>query len=430
MISTEQDGGGFWDLFMGAGDSSKKSDKPGYFTKAVNTEAELLDSFENLADSAKRYYNAYNEHVQSLITLDDIHAMKGLLTTFKKTIVGDTFKNVDRIDRSNPLLLRNYLAGDETTPRNFRKEHLLSQIRYCIRRFHPKDEILIQDIDVALEDNKAVVSIRTINGDLHERKVLIDDNFNLDLDKMKADIREIIKSIKQKMDFEIEVVSDFELPKDGGLELPGAMFITPGGLDRKLSDMGGTDNIIRVGPENAIPISQARGSGKSAGKPMDKNFIFGYSTTKKKTESRRKPGNNNQTPPPEDIGLEQGFGGRKLEQASIKDELLKLLDGPAGMLSPDEIKDAIGGQQAPPLPAVVVTGQPAPPPAYTPAPPVQTRAFGSKSKSKKATAPGAAGNIDILEQKCKAISDPNSCKQTLGCYYNYTKKVCHRDVKI
>jgi len=422
-------GGGFFDMFK-----PKPVEKPvGYFSQAVTSENELINSYEALAASSKRYYDAYNSHIKNLITLDDIYAMNGLISTFRNTVLVDSFKHEDIVDRSNPLFLRNYYAGDETTPRNFRKEHMLSQVRYCIRKFNPKDEILIQDVDLTMEDGKALVTIYTINGDTHERSVTVNEDFNLDLTKLKSDIREIIKSVKRKMDFEIEVISDFELPEDGGLEVPGLLFANSGtALDKKLKAMEMRKS-VKAGANDPIPLSQQR---KEAEKvpAAPKDIIFDYSS--KKRPVMPEPGKdrfgNAQPGEPvyEDIGLDQGFGGRMLEKKSIKDELMGLFaGGPGGMITAEELA-GIGGAagaapaQTPAVPGMAATG------GFNGLP--QVPQFGPTPAPIPAAQPAAptANPGDLMEQTCKAITDPNVCKQTLGCFYNFPKKICHKNVKV
>ncbi len=438
-------GGGFFDMFK-----PKTPVKPaGYFSQAVASENELIDSYEALAASSKRYYDAYNSHIKNLITLDDIYAMNGLISTFRDTVLVDSFKHEDQVDRSNPLFLRNYLAGDETTPRNFRKEHMLSQVRYCIRKFNPKDEILIQDVDLTMEDGKALITIYTINGDTHERSVTVNEDFNLDLTKLKSDIREIIKSVKRKMDFEIEVISDFDFPTDGGLNVPGLLFADSGtALDKKLKEMEMRKS-VKAGANDPIPLSQQRKEADK-GPAAPKDVIFDYSSKKhpvmpEPVKPWQTPGDGE--PVFEDIGLDQGFGGRMLEKKSIKDELMGLFAaGPGGMITAEELAGIGGAQQpvmqTPTVPGLAATGggfnglpkvppaqyQQQPPAQYQQQPPAQYQQQPPAQYQQQAQA--AVNPGDLMEQKCRVITDPAACKQTLGCYYNFPKKICHKDVKV
>ena len=131
----------------------------------------------------------------------------------------------------------------------------------------------------------------------------------------------------------------------------------------------------------------------------------------------------------EDIGLDQGFGGRMLEKKSIKDELMGLFAaGPGGMMTADELA-GIGGaaaqtpqaMQTPAVPGMAATGTG----GFNGLP--QVKQFGNTAAVQPQT-PAESG--DLMEQKCKVITDPTVCKQTLGCFYNFPKKVCHKDVKV
>ena len=132
------------------------------YSRTVESEKDLIDSYENLAKSSRQYYKNYNRHLGNLIVLDESLGIRGLEQTFKNQVIKNVFKGNDVVDRSNPLLLRNFLVSNATLPRNFRKEHLLSQVRYILRKFNPKDEILIQSIDIAIEGKKAIIKISRI----------------------------------------------------------------------------------------------------------------------------------------------------------------------------------------------------------------------------------------------------------------------------
>jgi hypothetical protein len=232
-----QKGGFLLDLLFGKEKGRQTQTKKVHssvLTSSKDSEEELIKSYENLASVSRKYYEDYNKHLENLITLDDINGMTGLQTTFKNVIVKNLFKGYDKVDQSSPILLKNYLVSENTTPKFFRKEHLISQIRYKLAGFALKDTLLISQYDVSMEDNKAIIKFKMINGDMHEKSVPIDSNFNMDLSKLQGDLREIIKSMKKKMDYEIEIADDFELT-EADLEIPGLEFADPGtALERKI----------------------------------------------------------------------------------------------------------------------------------------------------------------------------------------------------
>lgn len=388
------------------------------YTRAVDSEQNLIDSYETLAKTSRKYYNSYNKHLGNLITLDENVGMHGLEKTFKSQVIKNVFKGNDKIDRSNPLLLRNFLVSNATMPRNFRKEHLLSQVRYILRKFNPKDELLVQSIDITMEGNKANIKLRGLNGDLYERTASVDDDFNLDMSDLKRNLKEVLMSIKRKMDFEIEIVSDFDLGSDD-LEIPGLNFLDDDtALNKRLKDleMGKSLN-----PEGPIPLSQMSAKVSKKKSSKKKNLIFGISDMKPKKEIILDVG-----PAPPVIPGDQGFGEpRALEKTPFKldENLAKIFEGgPAALFAP-----------------------PAPDPGAAPAPPAAPGFAGAAAPAPMmppfgmpiALAPAAHQPVDTrdeLEKICNSLTPQGeaACKGTLGCWYN--KKLnppkCHRGMKV
>ena len=387
------------------------------YSQAVRSEDELINSYETLAKSSRNYYKAYNRHLGNLITLDDNLNMSGLQQTFKSQIIKNVFKGNDIIDRTNPLFLRNFLVSDATLPRNFRKEHLISQVRYILRKFNPKDELLVQSIDVTLEGNKANVKLRGLNGDLYERTASVDDDFNLDMSDLKRNLKEVLMSIKRKMDFEIEIVSDFELGSDD-LEIPGLNFLEDdSALAKRMKDLELKKSLRADGP---IPLSQmsVKGSKKKSMLVPKKNIIFGISEPKPKyKEIELDVG-----PAVPQIPGDQGFGEqRALEKKplAVEDSLAKIFEGgPAALFAPPVPVAAPGAPVGAPAGfagAVVPIAPIAPVAQVAPIAPVAQ----------------VVDNRDELEKKCNSLtSQPDTCKKTMGCFYNVPLQKCHKDKKI
>lgn len=464
----QQDGGGFFDVIFGTKESNKYARRDGLssydsetgyhltaeqkrlrrmerhgevsYSKAVESEKQLIDSYENLAKSSRKYYQSYNRHLGNLITLDENLGIRGLEETFKSQVIKNVFKGYDTVDRSNPLLLRNYLVSNATMPRNFRKEHLLSQIRYILRKFNPKDELLIQSIDISLEGTKAIIKLRSINGEVYERTASVDKDFNLDMTDLKRNLKEVLLSIKRKMDFEIEIVSDFELGGDD-IEIPGLMFIDDeNALNNRLKNLQFAKSLDAEGP---IPLSQM------SDKPLDKNptvrkknAVYRISEPKPAYKAVEIP----LVPAGPQIPGTQGFGEvRQLENKpfDIGDAIQKILGGPAAVNTV-----AVPGGQ----PAVPGQGVQAPPPgaqqpllpAFAAGPVIpgfapNMGAPGGIIGQQPQMAPAAPGQQvvdtrDELEKKCNALTQQGeeACRSTLGCFYN--KKLnppkCHRGMKI
>jgi hypothetical protein len=467
----KQNGAGFFDVLFGAKEINKYGQRDrlssydsetGYhltaeqkrlrrlerhgqvnYSKAVESEKQLIDSYENLAISSRKYYQSYNRHLGNLITLDEGLGIRGLEETFKSQVIKNVFKGYDTVDRSNPLLLRNYLVSNATMPRNFRKEHLLSQIRFILRKFNPKDELLIQSIDITLNGSKASIKLRGINGELYERSAQVDKDFNLDMTDLKRNLKDVLLAIKRKMDFEIEIVSDFELGGDD-IEIPGLMFINDdNALNNRLKNLQFAKSLDADGP---IPLSQM------SDKPDDKktvvvakrNPVFKISEPKPAYKAVEIP----LAPPGAQIPGTQGFGeARQLETKPFDfgDAIQKILGGPAAVntATVPAPGGAIGQVPAPggfPAPGGAIGQVPAPGglPAFAAGPviPVAQVPVGMMGQQQAVPIAQAAqvDTRDEVEKMCNALTPQGEevCKNTLGCFYN--KKLnppkCHRGMKI
>ena len=226
MTTPKQKGGFLLDLLFGDGKRSSDSSNDYYenrLTKkagrqnrnplraAINSEATVMKNYEALTKASKTYYDSYATHMQNLITLDDINGMSGLQTTFKNVIVSDVFRGSDFVNKHNPMLLRNYIVTDITQPRLFRKEHMMRQIKYKLSTgFALKDTLLIQQYDVGVDNNKAVIKFVMVNGDKIEKQVPIDKDITLDTETLTEAIRDAIGAVKKKVDYQIDVVDDYD----------------------------------------------------------------------------------------------------------------------------------------------------------------------------------------------------------------------------
>ena len=391
------------------------------YTRAVESEKNLIASYENLAKVSRHYYKSYNKHLGNLITLDENVGMHGLEKTFKSQVIKNVFKGNDRIDRSNPLLLRNYLVSNATMPRNFRKEHLLSQVRYILRKFNPKDELLVQSIDITMDGNKANIKLRGLNGDLYERTGTVDEDFNLDMSDLKRNLKEVLMAIKRKMDFEIEIVSDFDLGSDD-MEIPGLNFLDDDtALNKRLKDLEMGKSLRADGP---IPLSQMSAKvSKKKSVAAKKNVIFGISDVKPKKDIILDVG-----PALPQIPGDQGFGEpRALEKKpfALDENLAKIFEGgPAALFAPPPAAP----EAAPAAAAPGFAGAAAP--LFGPGPAIGP-AFGMPAP---APAAPAVDTRDELEKKCNALTaqGEEACRSTMGCFYNKTLNPpkCHKNKKI
>lgn len=406
--------------------ANKKNDKAAEnklppVTRAKRSETMLITNYEDLAKASKRYYDSFDRHLKNLITLDDLNGMTpALLSTFRNVVVKNELKGKDKIDRANPLLLRNYLVSPETLPRNFRKEHLLQQVRYKLAQINPKDALLFNALDVTLDGKTATVIFHTINGDKYERTNKVNDEYSLDMSKLLSDIRDIVGSIKKKMDYEIEIVEDFELGDDE-IEIPGLQFMdTDAGMDAKLKaiEMGKS---IHANDADVNTISEAAKKADER-QPAPRDVIFDLSSEEPAYKPHPSADIINR---PEDIGLDQGFGtDRQLEKKplDIEADLAALIEGGP---------NAAGTRPSPSGPLPIGKSR------RRSTMKARERRFGSNSnnsssrgrRSRKSRRSNSA-SLDPMERHCRSITDERECKQTIGCHYNKGYQKCHKDVKI
>lgn len=387
-------------------------------TKAKHSETRLITTYEDLAKASKRYYDSFDKHLKNLITLDDITGMtQGLVHTFRDIIVKNELKGKDKIDRANPLFLRNYIVSPHTTPRNFRKEHLLQQVRYKLAQINPKDALLFNNLDVTLEGKTATIIFHAINGDKYERTNKVSDEYGLDMSKLLNDIRDIVASIKKKMDYEIEIVEDFELGEDE-IEIPGLQFMdTDEGMDAKLRalEMGKS---IKADDAEVDTLSEAAKKAEERAPPV-RDVVFDLSSEEPMYKPR--PSEAVLLDRPEDIGLDQGFGtDRQLEKKpiDIDMDLNAFIDGGLGDNKPNMPIPKQKSQRRSTMKA-------------------RERRFGSNNSNSRhrkrhdnRRSNNKSMSLDPMERRCREIKDERECKDTIGCHYNKGYQKCHKDVKI
>jgi hypothetical protein len=165
------------------------------------SESKLIDDYETMDKSIQNYHNSYDKHLKNLITLDDFANFNSMETLFKDHIVKKHFKRGD-IDKTNPILFRNYLVLGDITPASFRKQHIIQQVRYVLKKyFAPREHQFIKEIDVEVGKNSALISITTIEHNKHKREVKYtkSKSFILKMSEMKTALKNIIGSAKKHL---------------------------------------------------------------------------------------------------------------------------------------------------------------------------------------------------------------------------------------
>lgn len=186
--------GGFWLTRDNPLNSSIK--------KASMSEDKLINSFDKMTDCVENYHKYFNEHLQNLITIDSMINFSSMEKLFKEEIVNKHFKKNSKIDRGNPLLLRNYLVNSISTSSAFVKEHLIKQIRYKLYYdFTVQERTLITDIDVRLVNKSSIVMIvRSIDNNIY-KKSIEHEEYTLDMNQVAKELNEIITTTKEALGY-------------------------------------------------------------------------------------------------------------------------------------------------------------------------------------------------------------------------------------
>jgi hypothetical protein len=187
-----QKGSGMFNYFS----SNNSSINP--LTRAINSEKKIFDTYSTYLDAKLKFENTYNKHLENLITLDKINKMgSSLVSVFENIVYPNNIEGYKKYDYKNPLLLSSYLLTDDTTPANFRREHIRQQVWYQIYKLSDYDNSLFTGVDIKLIDKKTVmVSFILLNNIQYDRKVEVSSNYILNEKQLLNHIKEIVMHIK------------------------------------------------------------------------------------------------------------------------------------------------------------------------------------------------------------------------------------------
>ncbi|MBL6785851.1 MAG: hypothetical protein ISQ32_06075, partial [Rickettsiales bacterium] len=317
-----QKGSGFFTDLFGLQDNQTKKDddsKMSAISRGRRNETMFINSWENLQEATKRLKNTYEKHLQTLEELDEKYKIKGFTTSFKSIVLPNDINNKKEIDKSNPLLLRNYLISSEVIPSVARKEHLLKLCKYVLKKFSMGDEFLVEKLNVKLDGKTATYMIEMRTGDKFDIQTKVDDNYMIDINKFQKELVNIFKKIKTQLLFDIEVIEDFKLGEEP-IQIPGLDFLDQDeGIEKKLL---GLQSSIK-GVNNSLD-SLSNTSSKSSDMHI-------FSIPKLPSEKR-----SNKFAKELSIGIDQGLDNvRQIDKkpADVEEKLAKIMEGgPEGLL--------------------------------------------------------------------------------------------------
>ena len=211
-IVKTQSGGGFWSFLLGEDDDSSiiikhsngdSGDKIGsLWNKSISSEKRVIDAYEDLMVAMRKYYKEYDTHIDNIDKLGYKAHFDSLEYIFKNILIKEQFKPYTKVDRSNPLLLKNYLVASTSTPLSLKKNHVLQQVYYKLRGdFSPNEQSLIKDIQVALTGiDRVQLIFRTADKQIYSRSVE-HKRLNLHLSEVRTVLKDIIDVVKSNISF-------------------------------------------------------------------------------------------------------------------------------------------------------------------------------------------------------------------------------------
>jgi len=176
-------------------------------SKTKKSESSLISSYEEMDKKIMKYQKSYETHLENLEKLDDYANFNGMKTLFKDIIMKDII-NTGQIDKNNPLLFRNYdLEDDEIVPSSFRKEHILSQVRFIQENsFAERDNMLIRKIEVhnITKDDFILYIMNTEN--IKTKSDIKHKNYIIDKKDTKKFLEQVILKTKKELNVPVSII--------------------------------------------------------------------------------------------------------------------------------------------------------------------------------------------------------------------------------
>jgi len=162
------------------------------------SEGKLIKTYGIMDSATKHYQKSYDTHLQNLEKLDDYANFNGMENLFKKVIMKENFKN-GKVDKSLPILFRNYLIEDETAPSAFRKEHIMRQVNYVLDKyFAGREHMFIKSMSVDVGKNEIILYITTIENIKKSRKIN-HSGYVISISETKSALKEILATTKKNL---------------------------------------------------------------------------------------------------------------------------------------------------------------------------------------------------------------------------------------
>ena len=171
----------------------------GVIKKTKSSEASLIKNYESMEKATKDYNKTYKEHLSNLNKLDDYANFSGMKNLFQKVIMKEVITSEAKVDTSMPLLFRNYHIEKEPTPSAFRREHILSQVRYILETsFAGREHMLIKYMSVDIGKSQFILHMTRIEN-IKKSRTLDHNGYVIDAGGTRAALKDILSTTKKNL---------------------------------------------------------------------------------------------------------------------------------------------------------------------------------------------------------------------------------------
>ena len=170
------------------------------------SESKLIRNYEEMSKSTSEYAKAFQDHLENLEQLDDRVNFNGMVTLFEKIIMKDNIHS-GKIDKSSPILFRNYKIEGDVSSSTFRTEHLERQIYYLLNKYiEPRHTNFITYMTITdITKTSAVLNIITIDNKKYKKKIDHED-YILDKNDVKKMLQDVIHTTKKSLKMQNNII--------------------------------------------------------------------------------------------------------------------------------------------------------------------------------------------------------------------------------
>lgn len=170
------------------------------------SESNFFKSYEEMEKCNKKYAKSYADHLEYLELLDDRINFHGMVNVFKKLILKYNIKS-GKIDKSSPILFKNYTIVGDVAPSTFRREHITRQLYFLMKKyFNPSENEFIKYMLIEnITTTSFLLNITTIDNKNYKNKISHDE-FIINKNEVKAALKDIIHTTKQNLKRENRVI--------------------------------------------------------------------------------------------------------------------------------------------------------------------------------------------------------------------------------